>query len=150
MGFGMSSSSQYGAYTGSGAKKIAWAVAKIAATGSAEFQMPDDYRVNTQDSFERRNRKIEDLRRQWADALKQPPDWSWLCSTCITKLGKALIGAVVNVWWHDAREGHRCTVDAFDQASGCHRVLYASGVTEFVNLSIQPIAFARIGGVSLD
>jgi hypothetical protein len=133
----------------SGNAKFAWAVAKMAATGSTEFQMPDDYFVNTQDSQDRRKRKEEVFRAQWAQALQLSLRWSWLCSVCVTELGTALIGAEVNVWWHDDEEGYRGTINAFDQVSGCHRVLYADGEWEFVNLAIEPTAFAREEGFSL-
>ena len=33
------------------------------------------------------------------------------------------------------------TIDAFDEASGTHRVLYEDNEWEFVNMAIEPVAF---------
>lgn len=124
------------------AQNCAWAIEKIAANGGKKFQLPDDYAVNTHDSKERRERKVATFKEQWAQALQITTlRWSWLCAQCIAELGAALIGVEVNVWWHDDMGGYRGTIDAFDEVSQCHRVLYEDNEWEFVNLAIEPVMF---------
>lgn len=146
-------------------KTHAWASALI-ASGSTEFQFPPDFAHNSRDSRERRDRKEQQLRDQWDAAVEEArtgggggagssaaatprtalnKPWSWLCPQCVQELGNALIGVDVTVWWHDDAQCYRGVIDAFDEASQCHRVLYEDNEWEFVNLAIEPAAFGSAG-----
>ena len=118
-----------------------WAAELIASSGSTDFQLPADYKPNPKDSPERRDHKEAVFREQWAAAVACTNKWRWLCASCVTTLGAALIGADVMVWWHDDTQAYRGCIDAYDEASQCHRVMYQDQEWEFVNLAIEPIAF---------
>lgn len=153
-----SAAEETGATTSSVPKSHTWASALIASTGSTEFQFPLDFAHNNRDSRERRERKEQHLRDQWSAAVEEAREgggssagatprpapgksWSWLCPLCVQDLGAALIGVDVTVWWHDDAQCYRGVIDAFDEASLCHRVLYEDNEWEFVNLAIEPAAF---------
>lgn len=40
-------------------------------------------------------------------------------------------------------------IDAYDEASRCHRVMYEDEEWEFVNLAIEPVGFGSEQGFSL-
>lgn len=119
----------------------AWAASMIAATGSKEFQFPDNYVVNTRDNQDRRDRKEAALREQWTAALASTTKWRWLCAGCVESLGPMLIGSDVSVWWHDDALSYRGSIDAYDETSKCHRVMYEDNEWEFVNLTVEPACF---------
>ncbi|KAJ1425445.1 hypothetical protein B484DRAFT_480317 [Ochromonadaceae sp. CCMP2298] len=48
---------------------IQWAVTQLRGCQSAAFQMPRGFKLNTQDSRDRREKKTAKLRRQWAEAV---------------------------------------------------------------------------------
>lgn len=124
-----------------------WAVSQLAAAfPDTGFQFPADYVVRSKDSQETRRKKEAHFRRQWEEAVASyeppaasgPPRWQWMCPTCVGKAGNALVGAEVQVWWHDDERTYRGAVNAFDEASGWHRVLYEDGEWEFVSLLTEP------------
>lgn len=123
----------------------AWASALIASSGSTEFQFPADYHPTPRD----KDGKEAVLREQWATALASVLTWKWVCGSCVELLGAQLVGADVLVWWHDDKIPYRGTVDAYDDVSMCHRVLYEDGEWEFVNLTIEPACFGTTAELSL-
>jgi hypothetical protein len=64
--------------------------------------------------------------------------WAWLCAGCLRAEGAALVGCPVKVWWTDDEVFYEGAVGAFDSFSGAHRIKYADGEWEFVNLASEP------------
>lgn len=64
--------------------------------------------------------------------------WSWLCSDCLKKIGRALIGRTVQVWWHDDSQAYRGRVTEYDDSISCPCVSYEDDEWEFVNLAVEP------------
>jgi hypothetical protein len=63
--------------------------------------------------------------------------WHWICSDCLTVQGKQLLQQEIQVWWLDDYCVYYGTVDAFDEISSSHRVLYQDEEWEFLDLSSQ-------------
>ncbi len=61
-------------------------------------------------------------------------EWQWLCGSCVATKGAELIGSEVKVWWHHDECAYEGIVNAFDEISGSHRVLYQDNEWEFVQL----------------
>jgi hypothetical protein len=117
-----------------------WAVTQFSASGSSDFQFPEDHKFNRKLSLEKRRAVESYFRRQWQDAVDGTArqSWQWLCASCVGRSGRRLIGKEVCVWWHDDLKAYRGVVNAFDEASGSHRVLYDDEEWEFVNLTAEP------------
>jgi hypothetical protein len=49
-----------------------------------------------------------------------------------------MIGWGVLVWWADDKELYEGVVNAFDDASQRHRILYKDGEWEFIALGVEP------------
>ena len=129
----------------------AWASELIASSGSTEFQLPLTHALNKREGQgERRSHKDDLLREQWATAVAAIRTWRWLCGSCVEVLGAQLVGADVLVWWHDDKQAYPGTIDAFDEVSLCHRVLYQDGDWEFVNLTVEPACFGSLLDVCID
>ncbi len=120
-----------------------WAEAQLAVATSSDFQFPADYVLNTKDSTDVRKMKEARFRKQWEKAVEAAMEpvgdvWAWICPTCVASCGERLVGREVQVWWHDDERSYRGEVNAFDEASGSHRVLYEDDEWEFISLAIEP------------
>ena len=62
----------------------------------------------------------------------------WVCPSCIRQEAKKLLGSRVAVWWHDDQQFYFGCINAFDEVSECHRVLYEDQQWEFLNLAVEP------------
>lgn len=69
--------------------------------------------------------------------------WNWMCGSCIGKLGEALVGRKVKIWWIDDYKSYSGTLTAMDEVSRCHCVLYDDQEWEFINLSVEPVLFSK-------
>jgi hypothetical protein len=84
-----------------------------------------------------------DFKKNKSDDGKQ---WHWICSDCLTVKGKQLLQQEIQVWWLDDYCVYYGTVDAFDEISSSHRVLYQDEEWEFLDLSSQAflISFNKV------
>ena len=73
-----------------------------------------------------------------ADANKAA---KWLCPDCIRAQASDLLGNRVSVWWDEDSKYYKGTINAFDAASGRHRVLYDDNEWEFACLGHEIAVF---------
>lgn len=73
------------------------------------------------------------------------PAWQWLCPACLTSEGRKLVGQAVNMWWHFDSEFFVGTVDAFDEVTGRHRIIYEDGEWTFYNLGHEVALLKKAG-----
>ena len=67
--------------------------------------------------------------------------YDWLCPACAHSgvVGEQVVGRAVKVWWKDDAQFYCGTVNAYDTASGKHRVLYDDGEWEFIDIGVEPV-----------
>ena len=65
----------------------------------------------------------------------------WLCPGCVQDLACALIGTSVSVYWTDDATFYNGVINAFDEVTGAHRVLYLDREWEFLSLSNEIVWF---------
>lgn len=70
-------------------------------------------------------------------------NWKWICGSCISKLGGDLVGRKVKIWWVDDYKSYSGSLNAMDEISRCHCVLYDDQEWEFINLSVEPVLFGE-------
>jgi hypothetical protein len=67
--------------------------------------------------------------------------WGWYCTDCLQQKGPELIGWKVLVWWPDDSELYQGVINAYDEASKRHRVLYEDNEWEFIAVDVEPLLF---------
>ena len=68
--------------------------------------------------------------------------WGWICPECVASGGASLVGRSVKVWWADDEALYGGKLDAYDAASGKHRVFYEDEEWEFISLASEPVVVA--------
>ena len=131
-------------------KKKAEAITRdvITRIHSPNFEVHNSKPTNAQTSVERKCSKCKmgKFITDWAWEGKQvehaamsQPEWQWFCPECVTSEGKNLVGRNVNMWWHFDKEFFEGKVDAFDEETGRHRVIYEDGEWTFYNLGYEVV-----------
>jgi hypothetical protein len=66
---------------------------------------------------------------------------TWLCPPCITSQSTKLIGNHVAVYWDKDVKYYKGVIDAYDEQSATHRVVYVDSEWEFMSLGREVTLF---------